>query len=279
MGVCYRILADDEGYRVGSDGSIWTRKIRVKGNRSGWTLGPRWRRLKPAINRDGYPIVEIRGKTLRVHHLILKSFIGPRPEGMQACHVNDDPQDNRLSNLKWGTARENVADARLNGRLVINIFMYDQYPKAKLNPDKAREIRRRHAAGETHGLLAREFRVDPKTIWHIVRNLRWRHVSDASGDTPIATPVEAAKVVILDRLRGGNMGLVGEMVLYAEFRKATLNGRTVFEDAIRELERAAQIICIKRGDDGGHFRAHMVGYLGGINFDNLTFEIPPEGVA
>lgn len=53
-----------------------------------------------------------------VHRLVLTAFVGPCPEGMHACHWNDDGTDNRLSNLRWGTSSENKHDAVRNGKHV-----------------------------------------------------------------------------------------------------------------------------------------------------------------
>lgn len=59
------------------------------------------------------------GMTLRTkmwlgHALVLTAFVGPRPAGMEACHANDVPDDNRLQNLRWDTPEANRADkARL----------------------------------------------------------------------------------------------------------------------------------------------------------------------
>ena len=47
---------------------------------------------------------------LMVHHLVLEAFVGPRPEGHEARHLNGNCQDNRLKNLQWGTPEENAAD-------------------------------------------------------------------------------------------------------------------------------------------------------------------------
>jgi hypothetical protein len=45
-----------------------------------------------------------------IHHLVLETFVGPRPEGMEARHLNGDYSDNRLRNLTWGTKSENMKD-------------------------------------------------------------------------------------------------------------------------------------------------------------------------
>jgi len=49
-----------------------------------------------------------------VHTLVLTAFVGPRPNGMVACHWNDKRFDNRLSNLRWDTMKNNQADAKFN---------------------------------------------------------------------------------------------------------------------------------------------------------------------
>lgn len=50
-----------------------------------------------------------------VHRLVAKAFI-PNPEGYDVVrHLNDDPSDNRVCNLAWGTQTDNVRDCIRNG--------------------------------------------------------------------------------------------------------------------------------------------------------------------
>jgi hypothetical protein len=57
------------------------------------------------FSRDG------KTRTFTVHSVILAAFVGPRPEGMQIRHFPDrDPANNRLDNLLYGTAKENMED-------------------------------------------------------------------------------------------------------------------------------------------------------------------------
>ncbi len=69
---------------------------------------------------NGYPTACLRGggrkTTLLVHRLVLETFVGPCPEGMECRHVNDrTPGNVALSNLAWGTVQENADDRRRHG--------------------------------------------------------------------------------------------------------------------------------------------------------------------
>lgn len=79
--------------------------------------------LKP--NKTGYVQLGIptyRGSRARdrryLHELVLTAFVGPRPAGAVARHLNDDPADNRVTNLAWGSRSENQWDAFRNGKRV-----------------------------------------------------------------------------------------------------------------------------------------------------------------
>lgn len=78
----------------------------------------RIRKLVP--NNYGYLNVmlskEGRQRCHKVHRLVLEAFVGPPKEGQEACHNNGEPLDNRLSNLRWGTKEENMADIKKHGR-------------------------------------------------------------------------------------------------------------------------------------------------------------------
>lgn len=74
-------------------------------------------------SKNGYVQLSIptaKGAKTRIrrylHDLILTAFVGPRPEGAVARHLNDIPTDNRVDNLAWGSRSENQFDAFRNGR-------------------------------------------------------------------------------------------------------------------------------------------------------------------
>ena len=50
-----------------------------------------------------------------IHRLVLAAFIGPCPEGHIGLHNDDNRDDNRASNLRYGTVQDNHDDQILNG--------------------------------------------------------------------------------------------------------------------------------------------------------------------
>jgi hypothetical protein len=113
--VVYAPIPGFLGYEVGTDGNVWS-----------WR-GPGGKvterhLLIPKTTKKGYKIVTLRSKLngnrrFFVHRLVLLAFIGPCPGGMECCHWNGDPADNRLSNLRWDTHKANCADTVRNGRI------------------------------------------------------------------------------------------------------------------------------------------------------------------
>lgn len=63
-----------------------------------------------ALYRDGERV------TASAHRLVLEAFVGPPPTpDHKALHRDDDPQNNHVSNLYWGTMQENAQDRVRNG--------------------------------------------------------------------------------------------------------------------------------------------------------------------
>ena len=86
---------------------------RVRSLRTGRLLAQRMdkdARARVNLARPGRP------STVSVHVLVLLAFVGPRPQGAHACHVDDDGANNALSNLYWGTPTQNAYDRVRNGK-------------------------------------------------------------------------------------------------------------------------------------------------------------------
>ncbi len=170
----YREIPDYPGYRIGSDGTVWSQlECRFIGSS---TYGKKWRKMIPDIDRDGYGRVKLCSTTsrrrARVHRLILEIFIGPCPPGMCGAHENGDPADNRLINLSWKSQKDNISDKIRHGTSQIGM----RHPFRKLSDDQVREIRARRADGEFYSVICKDYGIGETTVRDIVRRRTWSHL-------------------------------------------------------------------------------------------------------
>lgn len=169
MGVRYAAVPGFPGYQVGTDGSVWTCRGRDK-------LTDDWRRLKEQKVRDYRFVVLCRGTGTRpkpryVHHLVLETFVGPCPPGMEALHRNDVQYDNRLTNLKWGTHKQNCELRRRNGR--------DRFGEDRKHSKLTNALviwMRDNPDGLALSERARRCGVSYQTAWDVVTGRTWRHI-------------------------------------------------------------------------------------------------------
>ena len=158
-------------YRVGDDGSVWSFRCRTG------TKIKRWKQLKPWTIKGGYEIIGLRKGKKRIckmlHHLVLESFIGPRPDGQEGCHNNNDPSDNRLSNLRWDTPKNNCVDRAENGLHLKNTGRGSTHGCHKLIEEQILEIRSSDKYFED---LAFDYGVSVRTIRDIINRKTWRHI-------------------------------------------------------------------------------------------------------
>lgn len=63
--------------------------------------------LKGNPSRGGYLRITIEKKDISIHFLVLKTFIGPRPDGLQIDHIDRNELNNSLDNLRYCTRTEN----------------------------------------------------------------------------------------------------------------------------------------------------------------------------
>lgn len=112
-------------------------------------------------------------KTLAsVHVLVLEAFVGPRPEGHYGCHIDGRPENNRLSNLYWGTPAQNSADKLRHG----THRQGSEIPWSKFT--EADVARIRSLKGRvSQSKLAVEYGVRQGHISRVMNGRQWRHVA------------------------------------------------------------------------------------------------------
>lgn len=128
--------------------------------------------LKPSTSSNGYLVVSLgRGRRRYVHHLVLEAFVGPRPDGMHACHANDDGLDARLDNLSYQTPRSNAYQRTLHG----TSNRGTKNGHARLRERDVRKIR--ELAGQlSSSEMGRHYGVARQTIRDVIAGRTWQHV-------------------------------------------------------------------------------------------------------
>lgn len=158
---CWRPVLGASGYFVSSWG-------RIKGKRVG---------ILKENESKGYRYVSLSvdgvTTTNRVPKIVLEAFVGPRPfPEAQAAHGDGDKSNNRLSNLRWATARDNQADVDRHG----NRCRGSDVCGAVLSEGDIPKIRSRIKAGHSCTEIAGDYDVSVSTISLIKRNRIWKHV-------------------------------------------------------------------------------------------------------
>lgn len=94
--------------------------------------------------------------------------------GLCVCHTCDNPPCVNPAHLWLGTNADNMKDKVAKGRQSRVCGM--AVPYAKLNDDKVREIRRRHANGETIASIIKDYGIKKTVGSAIVHRTKWKHV-------------------------------------------------------------------------------------------------------
>ncbi len=133
--------------------------------------------LTISVARNGYCYVTVyrHRKAWRalLHRLVLRAFVGPCPDGMEARHFPSNDRTNcRIDNLCWGTREQNVQDRADMGMTPKGTDRWN----AVLDEPKVLEIRRRREDGEHLRDLASEFGVSKSLIGAIHTRTAWKHI-------------------------------------------------------------------------------------------------------
>ena len=118
-------------------------------------------------------------KIIKVHRLVLETFVGPCPPGMECRHLDGNPQNNKLENLKWGTRSENRRDRTVHGRdksKGYHLHVGECNHNSKLTNEKVLEIDFLVSRGIPPKELAVWYGISRRTVWLIGIHKTWFHL-------------------------------------------------------------------------------------------------------
>ncbi len=132
--------------------------------------------LKPGINKNGCRrAVLYRNGNIYIKdiaYLVLLTFIGPCPKGKEVSHLNGNPLNDTLENLKWETHEENQ----------YRKIEYDVYLKgkksgrAKLKNKDIFQVKELLKQGFAQRKIAMKFNVSEYAINKVKNNRPWIHI-------------------------------------------------------------------------------------------------------
>jgi hypothetical protein len=150
----WRTINDFPSYEISEDGIV--RRIDTKK-----VLAQSTKRGKRPYKRVHLSYKGV-AKYVFVHRLVLTAFVGECPEGFECLHIDDDPTNNQLSNLQWGTRKLNHAAIDRKGQ---------KNGRCKLTPQQVVAIRN---SAETHAVLADIYNVARGYISSIKSGKTWK---------------------------------------------------------------------------------------------------------
>lgn len=108
-----------------------------------------------------------------IAHLVLETFVGPRPDGFECCHWNGDSSNNHILNLRWDTHSNNEKD---KFRVDTSHFTGERHYGAKSTKELVKEIRTKYMTGNwSYGKLVKEYKVALGTIAPLILGKTWNY--------------------------------------------------------------------------------------------------------
>ena len=162
-------------YAITKDGRVWSKPRK---DSMGRKQGGSYLSIQKQNGYYHIPLYQDRViKRKKVHRLVLETFVGPCPEGMECRHLDGNPQNNNLNNLKWGTKSENAKDSLEQKTHPGFKNKGKNNPSAVLRLPKVNLIKLLYASKLfTQKEIGALFYVSNAQVSRIIAGKRWKHI-------------------------------------------------------------------------------------------------------
>lgn len=180
MEIKFKDIEDADGYRVSSEGNIWScwkRTFEIIGNKFFPIVvkSNEWKKLKLTTHKkSGRLTITINGKTRKVAVLVLEAFKGKKPQSkLVARHLDGNVKNNNDWNLCWGTQKQNCLDKIAHGTIVCG----EKVHSCKTKEKDIISIRKIYSEGKlTQRQIGKIFNLSESHVSRIVNNKKWQHI-------------------------------------------------------------------------------------------------------
>ena len=135
--------------------------------------------MKPRNDRNGYRFVSFckngkYSKQFYVARLVAALFLSNPENKPQVNHKDGNPHNNKVENLEWCTASENIKHGYDTG---LNPNKGETHYQAKLTEEQVKEIRVKYIPYKNSQYkLAKEYGVSRGCIYEIVSGINWKSI-------------------------------------------------------------------------------------------------------
>jgi hypothetical protein len=166
MEIWKEVKGFENEYEVSNLGNLRSKDRFVKHYIEGANRFYKGQSKKIRLGKDGYYRCNLKKDSnrfnFRVHRLVAEAFIENKELKNYVNHINGIKTDNRVENLEWCSASENVIHAVEIGLI-----------KTKINDIEALKI---HSSKLSNRKLAKEYNVDSTIIWRIKNKKAYKHL-------------------------------------------------------------------------------------------------------
>lgn len=163
------------GYRIWDDGRIESCRKNNPSNK--------WKEMKCYKDKKSYVLVRLfksnnKSKLYYLHRLLALAFI-PNPNNYPyVLHNNGITDDNRIENLRWGTAKHNAEDSIKHGTFHYTNTIGIKNGRSKLTENDVKEIKLLIKNKVSGVKIAKQFNIHVSVISDIKNNKLWTHINE-----------------------------------------------------------------------------------------------------
>jgi len=172
------VIGYEDAYEVSDLGNVASLTRIVPHGWSQWQVVP-CTKLKPFVNRGYYKVnlynLEGKAKPWPVHRLVAFAHLGPCPDGLIVLHGPKGPLCNEVSNLSYGTYKQNMRDKLRDGTACLGV----QNPCSKLTEAQVIDIYTANLGPHMRRAeLAIKHNVTEATVKAIRTGRNWQHLTN-----------------------------------------------------------------------------------------------------
>lgn len=161
-----KLLPQDDRYAVTKCGEVFS-----KANGGRPAKNPKWRKIKLNQGNGAGRYLAFNlgaGCTKLLHRIIAETFLGTCPEGHDIRHLDGNYFNNCISNLSFGTRKQNMADAIAHGTTCKG----ERNARSILTIEQVKQIKQL-LGYKTVTEVANHYSVSVEAIYQIRAGTRW----------------------------------------------------------------------------------------------------------